>query len=227
MGPSNRICSFKEGDNFLGKDGSRYAIIGRDDISPDMWRVQKFANDDLAENAEEWLYTDEDLLSLSQAETRKSPADNWRTIVYDMVSQLTLSNLPTKFTEITKEPLGSDHVVYMWRSKEEHANGQDRYRIEFHLDPETGYCSVYVFREADDANGHDVALDNFVIDDLEDYALSEVDRIQKAIDDDLAKGGYKGSDSYKGKKLDQSQDEESNDELSAYLTRLFDPKEGM
>lgn len=121
---------------------------------------------------------------------RGEVSDSTRQLVRDILDQVpALVKVPEKQQGIKKEPYSADHVCYFYT--EEGPRKGSFVTVEFHVDPTDNYSEVYITTRASFAAAADggearqdereVTLDNFTIEDLEDYALADVDRIDRAV----------------------------------------------
>lgn len=121
---------------------------------------------------------------------RGEVSDPTRKLVLEILKQVpALVKTPNREQEIKKEPYGPDHVCYFY--SEEGPRKGSFVTVEFHVDPSDLYTDVYILTRASFAAGKDgdearqdereITLDKFTIEDLEDYSLAEVDRIDQAV----------------------------------------------
>lgn len=135
------------------------------------------------------IFDSKDKTSIKSA--RGELTDTTRELVRDILSQVpSLVKVPTDPRGIQKEIFGSDHVCYSYT--EAGPRKGSTVTVEFHVDPTDLYTDVYISTQASFAAAADgeeahqddrpVALDKLTIEDLEDYSLAEIDRINNAVD---------------------------------------------
>jgi hypothetical protein len=125
---------------------------------------------------------------LEMVESARPPSnDPLRETVREFLSNVSaLTSVPDDQLGIKKEVLESDHVVYM--HTETLPNGKP-YTVEFHVVPGELAADVYVVRDFDN---HPLEEDGFTIEDLEDWNLSEVDRVDGLFSKEMARTGAEG-----------------------------------
>jgi hypothetical protein len=96
-----------------------------------------------------------------------------------------LTSVPDNQHGIVKEVLEPDHVVYM--HTESLPNGKP-YTVEVHMVPGELFADVYVVRDFDN---HLLEENGFTIEDMEDWNLSEADRIDALFAKEMARTGVK------------------------------------
>jgi hypothetical protein len=112
--------------------------------------------------------------------------DSMRETVREFLSNVpSLTKVPDSQLGITKEYLEPSHVVYFYT--ETLPNGRP-YTVEFHMVPGELDADVYVVRDFDN---QPLDGDGFTIEDLTDWNLSEVDRVDALFAKEMARTGVK------------------------------------
>lgn len=140
----------------------------------DQYKTKYQDRESILDFFEELVYANHSTVNITENSLRGSQKDPWRELLLEIILKVpSYVHAPDSELVIKKKIFDPRHTAY-WYS-ERMPNGVNL-TTEFYVDLRDGHTQIYVH---DDYDGK--VLDQFVIKDLKNYSLSDVDRINAAI----------------------------------------------